>query len=111
MPAHATADLCNRIANFMGQSRVDGFTRFYTTAGLPHGLGRAGAGSFDFLTALDNWGEKATAPANSLLASKRDASGNVILTRPMCRFPTFPQYDGTGPSTAASSFSCTGSVQ
>jgi feruloyl esterase len=56
------------------------------------------------LTPLQRWVEAGKRPSN-LIAQKKDQSGKVLLTRPLCRYPAIPQYRG-GDVNAAASFSC-----
>jgi feruloyl esterase len=51
------------------------------------------------------WVEAGKAPG-ALVASKRDATGNVRFTRPLCQYPRWARYDGKGDVNSASSFSC-----
>lgn len=96
----------NRIVQTMGQSETDGFMRFYTAPGVTHGGTGPGAGVADRLGALVNWVEKGIAPPDQLTASKLAADGSVVLTRPMCRYPAWPKYNGGGDVNSAASFTC-----
>ena len=58
------------------------------------------------MTALDLWVDRRTAPG-TLTASKLDtATGQTLLTRPLCRYPAYPRYKGSGDPKDAASFSC-----
>lgn len=37
---------------------------------------------------------------------KLDASGATTLSRPLCKYPAFPQYKGSGDPNDAANFSC-----
>jgi feruloyl esterase len=78
--------------------------RLYIAPGVNHCFGGPGADRFDMVAALTNWVEKGDAP-DKLSASKVDEGGNVVLTRPLCEYPKYPQYVG-GPPADASSFRC-----
>ena len=57
------------------------------------------AGTFDLLTALDNWVTNKAAPG-TLTAQKLDpANGAVQFERPLCQYPKYPRY--TGPTNDA----------
>ncbi|MCO1367043.1 tannase/feruloyl esterase family alpha/beta hydrolase [Burkholderia multivorans] len=96
----------NRVVQTMGQSRTDGFMRYYTAPGVTHSGTGPGAGLADRLGALENWVEKGVAPPDQLLATRLAADGTVALTRPMCRYPAWPKYNGGGDVNSASSFTC-----
>ena len=57
--------------------------------------------------ALAEWVEKGRAPGK-LLASKVDAAGRVLWTRPLCEYPRYPRYIGFGNPNDAANFRCTG---
>ena len=58
---------------------------------------------WDSLTTLENWVEKGIAPANQIVA---DTTGLHVRTRPLCEYPTWPEYNGYGDVDSASSFTC-----
>jgi feruloyl esterase len=59
------------------------------------------------LKALMAWVERGEAP-NQIIATKylNDTAPTIAMQRPLCPFPKAATYDGVGPVTAASSFSC-----
>lgn len=97
----------------MGQDEVDRFVRFYVTPGANHAGGGSGAGGaplprgIDLLGALDGWVTKNEAPGE-LVQSAQEAKPpfTTLATRPMCRYPAFPQYKGGGDPKDASNFAC-----
>jgi len=95
------------VAAMGGQSNADQFVRFYTAPGVNHCAGGPGADTADLLSALDRWVTHGRGPG-TLKASKIDSStGATLLTRPLCVYPAYPRYQGSGDSNAASSFTCT----
>ena len=59
------------------------------------------------LKALSTWVESATpASRQNLVLTKKDKSGEPVMTRPMCRYPAWPRYKGRGDVNVASSFEC-----
>jgi feruloyl esterase len=63
----------------------------------------------DVQTALENWVEGGTPPAQLIATKFADdaaATRAVRLTRPLCQYPTVPRYKGTGDPNDAASFSC-----
>lgn len=90
-----------------GQDAADAFVRFYTSPAIDHtGTGR-GAPLFDLLGALDAWVEDGTAPGD--LIAYRLEEGTEIPFRPLCRYPTYPRYVGSGDPGSATSFMCVSS--
>jgi hypothetical protein len=87
-----------------GAERRDASMDFYLAPGVQHCAGGSGADSIDLLTPLQRWVETGERPSG-LVGQKRDPSGQVTLSRPLCRFPTVPQYRG-GEASAAGSFTC-----
>jgi Tannase and feruloyl esterase len=57
------------------------------------------------LNALVDWVERGHAP-RVLNGVVRDASGNVVQSRPICMFPEVAAYKGNGDVNVASSFVC-----
>jgi feruloyl esterase len=89
----------------MGAAQVDSFVRFYELPGAQHGPSTVFQASWDQLTSLENWVEKGIDPSNNLVSS--DDVGVPGRTRPMCTYPGWPKYGGTGDINSATSFSCT----
>jgi feruloyl esterase len=85
-----------------GQANMDSFLRFYLIPGLSHGFGPFNA-KYDGLGVLDNWVETGNAPG-TLVATDGNAGANR--TRPMCLYPAWPRYSGSGPENDAASFRC-----
>ncbi len=88
----------------LGARKVDSFVRFYEVAGMGHGASATFQASWDYLGAIGNWAERGVDPADALVVA--DLVGVPGRTRPMCRFPAFPRYRGTGDVNAAASFAC-----
>lgn len=95
----------------------DGFARLYLAPGMDHCTGGAGPDVFgqnpflppgdaqhDLLAALDAWSREGQAPG-AIIASKKDASGAVTMTRPLCPYPAKAVYRG-GDAKDAASFRC-----
>jgi len=79
--------------------------RLYTLPGVQHCGGGPGVNRFDTTTALAGWVEQGVAP-HTLVASRNDAAGTLLFTRPVCEFPRYPHYDGAGDPADASNFRC-----
>jgi feruloyl esterase len=103
----------NSVVEKMGRERVDQFARFFVTPGVNHagnGLLSSGAAvpaKVDMLSALDAWVETGKAPDQLLQVTQDNKSPfKVTASRPMCRYPLTPRYDGKGDPNEASSFAC-----
>ncbi len=86
-----------------GPTGVRDFARFYEIPGLGHAFGAAFTPGWDSLTALEDWVEYGVAPANQVIT---DTAVNAGRTRPLCEYPTWPKYDGSGDVNLSSSFTC-----
>jgi feruloyl esterase len=100
----ATVEYYDRLVQAMGQREVDEFTRFYLVPGANHAnRTTAFAAGWDSLTALDRWVTTGVAPTHPVV---RDNNPGASRTRPLCQYPTYPRYSGTGNPDFASSFDC-----
>jgi feruloyl esterase len=98
----------------MGQTTVDEFLRLYVAPGANHG-GAAVSGTTgvaipqyaDLLGALDQWVERGEAPGDLIQTSVETTPPFAVkASRPLCRFPKYPRYRGSGDPNLASSFVC-----
>lgn len=93
------------VASLGGPANAQQTLRTFFPPGVNHcGIGK-GAGVADYLVALDVWVTK-NQPPDHLIASNLDADGKVTMTRPLCAYPTWPRYKGSGDVNNASSFTC-----
>lgn len=101
---YANIDVYNSIVKRMGQDKVSGFMKLYLVPGLAHGGGNFSP-VWDNLNALDKWVEKGIAPSNQVTFD-----GTTTITknrsRPLCEYPTWPKYNGTGDINLAANYSC-----
>jgi len=91
------------VVQTMGAGVVDRFMRFYTMPGYGHGLGVFTV-DWDSLTALDRWVETGAAPSEPVVADVSRAT--LGRTRPLCRYPAWPRYKGSGDINNAGSYGC-----
>ena len=91
------------VVQTMGAGVVDRFMRFYTMPGYGHGLGVFTV-DWDSLTALDRWVETGAAPSEPVVADLSRAT--LGRTRPLCRYPAWPRYKGSGDINNAGSYGC-----
>lgn len=80
-------------------------SRLYVAAGVNHCGGGPGADTFDLLTPTMAWVEKGTDPGTPT-ATKVNPSGATLFSRPLCQYPSYPKYNGTGDINSASSYQC-----
>ena len=66
-----------------------------------HCGGGPGVNSFDSIGALEQWVEQGQAPDTMM------GTGAEGLTRPLCPYPQFAEYDGAGDLKDASNWACT----
>jgi Tannase and feruloyl esterase len=93
----------NTLLDQLGPTQLDGFARYYEIPGYNHALSTVFNAAWDSLSALEAWAEKGVAPTNQIVT---DTAGVPGRTRPLCQYPAWPQYKGTGDVNAAASFNC-----
>jgi feruloyl esterase len=111
---HGTADMLispraselyyQRLQANMGADNVNTFLRFYEVPGFAHELSTTFNVAWDSLTALENWVEQGIDPASNQVVI--DTLGVPGRTRPLCIYPTWPKYSGSGDVNSAASFTC-----
>jgi len=99
----ATIQFYNAMVRKMGSASVNSFVRFYTAPGMGHGTG-AFLPAWDALGALDAWVTSGVAPGTQL--GTDTAAATKGRTRPLCVYPAWPKYKGSGDPNAAASFTC-----
>ncbi|WP_407649197.1 tannase/feruloyl esterase family alpha/beta hydrolase [Aquamicrobium zhengzhouense] len=102
VPPAEVAAYWKRVLETVGEDKVAEFSRFYIFPSINHGgVGPEGMpNQSDLFSALEAWVETGEAPGELINQSK---SGEI--TRPLCQYPTWPQYQ-SGDVNAASSFKC-----
>jgi len=89
----------------VGQAAVDQGVRFYTVPGMGHGTGSF-LPAWNSLTALENWVEMGVPPGTREVMDTN--AGTYGRTRPLCQYPAWPKYRGTGSADAAVNYTCEG---
>lgn len=92
-----------RLRAAMGDAAVTEFARYYEIPGYGHAASSVFNASWDSVTALEDWVERGTAPVNPVVA---DTAGVPGRTRPLCEYPAWPRYLGSGDVNLAASFEC-----
>ncbi len=86
-------------------SSASDYARLYMLPGVLHCAGGPGPDRVDWVEAIRAWVEEGRAPER-LVASKLDAEGKAMLTRPVCPYPQVAEYDGNGDVNDEQSFRC-----
>jgi len=98
----------DQVVQAMGQDSADEVVELFLAPGVGHCAGGVGPDRVDLLKAVSTWVENGTPPSQqNLNHEKQDENGNVIATRPMCKYPAYPRYKGSGDVKDAASFTCT----
>jgi len=89
----------DQVLSKMGSSQSD-WMRLFMAPGMGHCGGGPGVNTFDSIGTLEKWVEKGIAPETMM------GTGAQGLTRPMCPYPQFAEYKGSGDLKDASNWSC-----
>jgi acetyl esterase/lipase len=100
IPTNSSVDYYQRLRATVGDALADRSVRLYLVPGLGHGFGRFNGG-FDTVGTLDAWADRAVAPVQLIVTDNHNGR-----TRPLCEWPQWPRYNGSGDVNAASSFTC-----
>jgi feruloyl esterase len=93
-----------RVNSILASEHFRPTQQFYRLFMAPGGAGSKGPGTFDSLPYLERWVEQGI-PPDSILASHFTA-GVVDRTRPLCAYPAFAVYQGSGSTDDAANFKC-----
>ena len=102
IPTEGSVQLYKRMVAAMGQERTAAFARLYLVPGLAHGFGAFNAG-FDTVGVLDAWADRGQPPLHLVATDNHHGTPRA---RPLCPWPSWPQYEAGAPR-AAASFQCT----
>lgn len=104
IPPQATEQYFDAVVRTMGRDTVAGFFKFYELPGTAHsGNGTAFTPTWDALGALDHWVTAGGPPENPVVTDTYAVAGR---TRPLCEYPGWPHYKGTGDVNQAANFDC-----
>src|SRR6185312_553356 len=87
------------VLNKMGKNQGD-WMRLFMEPGMAHCGGGPGVNTFDSIGTLEKWVEKKTAPDQMM------GTGAQGLTRPLCPYPQYAAYKGTGDLKDGSNWAC-----
>ncbi len=90
----------------LGPARTTSFLRLYAAPGVDH-VGSGAPALVDMLGTLSAWVEKGLAPGAQEVAEQEvKAPFGVQRTRPLCEWPLFARYKGSGDLNQARSYEC-----
>ena len=104
--SEGTIDYYDDVVNTMSRGnykRTQKFARLFMAPGVGHCGGGAGPQPQNLFPAVVNWVEHGKAP-DVILASKAITGGTQV--RPLCPYPKFAKYIGTGDTNNAANFVC-----
>jgi len=99
----ATEQYYERLQATMGAAKVREFARYYEIPGYGHALSTVFNAAWDSLGTLEAWVERGQPPQAQVVADTMGVPGR---TRPLCDYPAWPRYGGTGDVNQAASFVC-----
>jgi feruloyl esterase len=82
------------------------WARLFLVPGMNHCAGGPATDSFDGLAAIVNWVEQDAAPSRIAASARPSASSFAGRTRPLCAFPAYARYTGTGSVEDGANFTC-----
>jgi len=104
--AEGSIDYYTRVQQEMGGAKkTSEFMRLFMAPGVTHCAGAAGPQPTGLMEALLASVEDGKAP-DTLPATRRDQSGVVTRSRPLCAYPLVAKYKGSGSTDEASNFVC-----
>jgi hypothetical protein len=81
------------------------YVRLFMEPGVLHCGDGPGPSDAPWMQAITDWVESGRAP-DKVVATKADASGRTIRSRPLCAFPRRAVYKGAGSTDDAANFAC-----
>jgi feruloyl esterase len=93
-------------ANNGGMDATQGFARTFLVPGMNHCNGGPATDTFDSVQAMVDWVEKGIAPDSIAARAGSTATDFANRTRPLCPYPKFAKYKGSGSLEDAGSFVC-----
>ena len=103
IPVYSSIQYYERLLGRYEVEALDDFVRFYTIPGMGHVTGVFNA-RISTLERLEAWVERGEAPGEMVAIDANEETGGR--TRPVCHYPTWPRYSGSGSLDDAASFRC-----
>jgi hypothetical protein len=111
IPANNTVKFHSGLEAAIPAAQRDKQLRLFMIPGMDHCGGGEGASAFDTLGTLDAWATGGPAPARIVATrgggpAMPGAPALPPLSRPLCPFPQYAQYNGSGDPADAANFAC-----
>jgi feruloyl esterase len=104
--AEGSVDYYTRVQHQMGGAKKAAeFVRLFMAPGVTHCAGGAGPQPTGLMEALLAWVEEGRAP-ETLPAVRRDQTGAITRSRPLCQYPLVAKYKGSSSTDDAANFAC-----
>jgi feruloyl esterase len=100
-----TLEYYDDVRNRLGAKHTSESIRLFMAPGMYHCGTGPGPDTFDYMSALEQWVEKGV-PPEQMESTHFDLNGNADRTRPLCAYPKFAHYNGSGSIDDAANFSC-----
>ena len=100
-----TMDYFDAIQRTMGGTAIRDFARLYIVPGGDHG-GNGAPTRADLLGMLDTWVTTGKPPGDHDVATEDGPDLKPIRAKPLCAYPYYPHYRGTGDTKDAESYRC-----
>jgi feruloyl esterase len=97
-----TVEYYSSVVNKMGKKDANDLARLFMVPGMGHCRGGDGPDTFDSIGTLEKWREKGQAPMTMAAVNK-----NSGLSRPLCAYPQYAKYKGTGDLKDGANWACT----
>jgi feruloyl esterase len=98
-----TANYMEKVVEQYGPVQAATLARLFIVPGMTHCSGGPATDRFDALTPLIDWVENGNGPER-IVANGTSFPGR---TRPLCAYPAFARYNGSGDMQDAANFTCT----
>jgi feruloyl esterase len=102
--ARDTARYYKAVVAKLGAPEVGRTVEYFEAPGVGHCGGGPGPSQVDLLQALDTWVHQGRPPSLQHLEYHSETTGGPA--RPLCAYPAYPRYDGSGDPKRATSFRC-----
>ena len=96
-----TVGYYDSLVKTMGTDGTKDFAKLFMVPGMAHCRGGNGPDSFDTIGTIEKWREKAQTPITIAATNKRSG-----LSRPLCPYPQYAKFSGTGDLKDAANWSC-----
>ncbi len=104
--ADGSVDYYTRVQQHLGGARkTSEVVRLFMAPGVTHCAGGPGAQPTGLMEAMIAWVEDGKAP-ETLPAVRREQTGTITRSRPLCQYPLVAKYKGNGSTDDAANFVC-----